>query len=313
MTYIQMKEEKLRSQIIAQDKRSDFEDFWKTQTDGLRKIPIKYERKLLDLPYKTFKAYEIVYNTVDGTAVTAYFCVPNTYNGEKLPCVAVFHGGGGRRGIFPDIVSTGVCTFSMDSRNQGGKTYDAAEYDSTDDYHGGIMTHGLLDKNNFYMKNLYLDAVRAIDVMAELDEVDAERMVSYGISQGGALSIVSAALSGKIKKAYPVVPTYACLAERVEKGLGIFSTVKTHLRLNPEHTDAAFETLSYFDTNNIVSLLKVPTDFFLGLDDPTCRPEFVYSLYANTDAPKKITVSPFTQHDISYDYKLEVLREFAQL
>jgi cephalosporin-C deacetylase len=72
-------------------------------------------------------------------------------------------------------------------------------------------------------------------------------------------------------------------------------------------------TLSYFDINNLVSLLRVPTDFFLGLSDPICLPPFVYSPYAHTKAEKRIVLSPLTGHDISYDYKMELYRAFAAL
>ena len=175
------------------------------------------------------------------------------------------------------------------------------------------MTHGHLDKNEYYMKNLYLDAVRAIDVIEQLDEVDTDKIVSYGISQGGALSIVAAALSGKVKKAYPTVPSYCCLVQRVERGTGVFEAVKYHLSRYPEETDAVLDTLSYFDINNIVSLLRVPTNFFLGTGDGTCIPQFVYSPYAHTTSQKKITISPFTPHKISEEYRLEVYREFSEL
>ena len=313
MTYAERREEKLKAQIIPQTKEEDFEEFWENSVAELRKIPLKIERKLLDLPYKTFKTYEIKYTTHDDTVVTAYFCVPNTGDEKKLPCVAVYHGGGGYRGIFPDIVATGVCTFSMDGRSQGGETFDRAKYDMISDCPGGIMAHGLDDKDNHYMKNLYLDAVRAIDVIEALPEVDSERIVTFGISQGGALTIAAAALSGKVKKAYPCVHSYSCLEQRVDNGSGVFEAVKAYLRRYPSKTDVALKTLSYFDINNMVSLLKVPTDFFLGLADPICLPPFVYSAYAHTSAPKKITISPYTPHEISREYQLMLHREFANL
>ena len=175
------------------------------------------------------------------------------------------------------------------------------------------MSHGLLDEKNFYMKNIYLDAVRAVDVIATLPEVDAQRIVSHGGSQGGALCIVAAALSGKIKKAFPYVPSYSCLEKRVENASGVFNTVNTYLSAHPSDTDRALKTLSYFDINNMVSLLSVPVEFFLGTADPTCLPPFVYSLYAHTNSPKKIFISPFTGHNISTEYKLSVLRQLSEL
>ena len=64
MTYVERKEEKLKQQIIAQTMESDFEDFCKNAVAALRAVPLRVERKLLDLPYKTFKAYENTKNVL---------------------------------------------------------------------------------------------------------------------------------------------------------------------------------------------------------------------------------------------------------
>ena len=316
MKYIEKIEAELRGKVIEQTKKSDFESFWRGEVEKLRAVPLKISRTRLDLPYRAFDAYEIEYSTHDETKVCAYFYVPRYMGDKKLPCVSVFHGGGGHgpfTSIVTDIVSTGVCVFCIDVRSQGGKTYDRAEYEILDDYRGALMTHGVLDKENFYMRNIYLDAVRAIDVIASLPEVDGDKIVSYGASQGGALSIVAGALSGKVKKVYAAVPSYGCLVQRVEAGSGVFGATKSFLTLYPEHTDRVMDTLSYFDVNNMASLLGVPSFFQIGLSDPTCLPSFVYSVYTHAAGPKELLISPFTPHVISTEFKLRAYEEFQAL
>ena len=165
----------------------------------------------------------------------------------------------------------------------------------------------------FYMRNIYLDAIRTIDVIETLPEVDPERIVAHGESQGGALTIVAGALSGKVKKIYPAVTSFSCLEKRVEAGSGVFEATKKFLTKHPEYTDVALDTLTYFDINNMTSLLNIPSHFMLGLIDPTCLPPFVYSAYAHAGGEKKITLAPFTPHRCSEQYKMEILREFAEL
>ena len=313
MTYAERKEEALKKLIIEGNAPSDLVEFWEEQIELLRKIPIKTERRKLDLPYKSFDAYEIKFNTHDATEVLGYLCVPKHKEGERLPLVLMYHGGGNASGIYPDVVATGVCTFSPDVRSQGALTYDKAVYDICDDYRGALMTHGVLDKNNFYMRNIYLDAVRAAWVGAALPEVDPERIVAHGQSQGGALSIFSAIFSGVVKKVYPSVPSFSCLVDRVEAGSGVFEAVKKMLTKHPEYTDTALDTLSYFDINNLSALLRVPSHFSLGLIDGTCLPKFVYSVYHHAGGDKKITLDPFTPHRPSEAYLMEIYREFANM
>lgn len=316
MEYVAKKEKALQNKIIPQTKRADFEEFWASQVNALRQKPLKVTKQKITTPYdKFFTTYEVTFNTCDDTIVNAYFTTPNNATG-KLPCVALFGGGGSSRDIYLQIASTGVCCFAMDNRSQGGITFDKGDYSMGDGYRGSVgacFSFDILDKERYYMRNLYLDAVRAIDVISALEEVDSTKIVSHGISQGGALSIVSAALSGKVIKTYPVVPSFSCLVERVEAGSGVFSAVKAYLTKHPENTDKVMNTLSYFDINNIVSLLKVPSEFMLGLIDPICLPEFVYSVYAHAQGEKQITIEPFTPHNISLNFQDKLFYEFGKL
>ena len=311
--YASEKEAELKKKVFAQTMQEDFAEFWANAVKSLREKKIEMKREKLSLPYdKTFTTYEITFNTHDETIVHAYFSCPNGKEGERLPCVAYYHGGSGAKSINPDILATGVCCFAIDVRSQSGTTVDRGNY-SSGDRMGGIMTRGVLDKNEFYMKNIYLDAVRAIDVIASLPEVDPDRIVTFGISQGGALSIAASALSGKVKKSFSVVSSYCCLQQRTESGSGVFDSTHAFLRNYPEHTDTVMRTLSYFDVINMVSLLKNPITFCLGLADPICLPPYVYSAYHHTKSEKSIEMYPFVAHDYPMNFRLLVLGELAAL
>lgn len=309
--FIRQKEEMLKKKVWAQTKRPDFEQFWEEAVAQLRAVPIEIKRKKIHTPYeKTFTTYEIDYNTHDETWVKAYFCCPNNAEG-KLPCVVRYHGGSLAKEIDLSALAAGVCCLAIDVRSQGGETYDRARYSTN--FNNGLMTLGVLDKNEFYLKNIFLDAIRAVDVAAELEEVDPERIVTYGGSQGGGLSIVASALSGKSKKCYTSKTSYCCIHRRIELGSRIFGSTNTYLKTYPQYTDKVMETVSYFDVNNMVSLLKVPTAFCLGMADDVCLPEFVYSAYTHATCEKTLHIVPFALHAGRQIFVDFVYNELAKL
>ncbi len=310
--YIAKQEALLRNQIIPQTMKPDFAQFWQESIDWLRTFPISVKREKVDTPYeRSFITYLLSWNTHDDTWIDAYFTVPADAAG-KLPCVVYYHGGSGKKHIPTDIPATGICALVMDVRGQGGTSPDWARYTSGD-VNGRVMNRGVTDKNNFYMRNIYLDAVRAVDVAATLPEVDPERIVTFGGSQGGALSIVASALSGLSKKCYTAVTSYCCLHQRLELGSGILGGAKDFLTDYPQYTDAVMDTLTYFDINNMVSLLKVPTRFCLGLSDTVCLPKFVYSAYTHTECEKQMDIYPFCPHRIPKEWTYLTHEEFTKL
>ena len=293
--YVKENEAALQEKVIPQNCPEDLEQFWQTAVAQLRAVPLQVKRKKLRTPYdRTISTWELRVNTHDATELVAWFSYPANAD-EKLPCVVYFHGGSMYKMLHHDIVATGVCCLDMDVRGQGGESVDRADYPSGN-YNGSLMTRGLLDRNSYYLRNIYLDAIRMMDVAASLPEVDPERIVTYGGSQGGALSIVASAFSGHSKKCYSFLTSYCCLRQRVEKATASCKGISEYLKRFPEDTDRIMENLSYFDVKNLVSFLKVPTDFCLGLADDICLPHFVYSAYHHTKCEKSIMILPFTPH-----------------
>ena len=116
-----------------------------------------------------------------------------------------------------------------------------------------------------------------------------------------------------MKQCFTNVTSYCCIHRRIELGTAIFGGTQEFLHVYPHHTDTVMDTVSYFDVNNMVSLLKVPTVFCLCLSDPICLPEFVYSAYAHADCEKALYMYPFWQHQLPPAHKLLVHNEFAKL
>lgn len=61
------------------------------------------------------------------------------------------------------------------------------------------MVAGLENKNEYYYRRVILDSLRANDFLASLPQFDGTNLGVMGGSQGGALSIMTAALDSRVK------------------------------------------------------------------------------------------------------------------
>ena len=76
------------------------------------------------------------------------------------------------------------------------------EYWSQEPYQGLGREH----RDSFFYRRAYANSVRAVDFLASLPEVDAERIVVSGGSQGGSLAIAVAALDPRVALAVADIP-----------------------------------------------------------------------------------------------------------
>jgi len=188
-----------------------------------------------------------------------------------------------------------VAVLSVDCRAQRGKTGNAAAY--TTGMFVNVASLGVLDKNEYYFRAVYMDCLKAIDFAESCDCVDAERIILHGGSQGGALGMAVACLDDRARLALVNVPSNSNLEARVEGEHGAFAAVTEFLRKYPDETERVYETLSYFDTMNMADKIKCPVYASVALNDDVCPPKMYFASYNRIQSEKHIEIYPFNRHE----------------
>lgn len=163
----------------------------------------------------------------------------------------------------------------------------------------GYMRRGMASKDTYYYKDVYVGCARAVDFLCSLPEWDGKNVIVTGGSQGGALTIVTAALNEKVTMCAPFYPALCDLTGFLHQRAGgwpkyfsgFYKDGKTDIP-----NDQAVETLQYFDVVNFARILKVPTFMSWGYSDDTCSPTSVWAAWNAVSAPKEKDITPSSGH-----------------
>jgi cephalosporin-C deacetylase len=280
----------------------DLEAFWAGTLAAARGhggtptlVPIATPLRLIETIDVTFPGYA-------GDPIKAWLHRPAGAS-EALPCVVEYRGYGGGRGLAHEVVQwavAGYAHFVMDSRGQGSG-YTTGE---TPDPHPstaaqpGVMTRGILDRDTYYYRRLFTDAVRAVDAARALPQVDATRVAVAGASQGGGMSLAVAALVPDLVAVMTDVP-YLCDMRRASEigDKDPYGEIVRYLKAHRDHVDRVFETLRYFDAAVLATLATAPALFSVALMDEICPPSTVYAAYNAYAGPKEIREYAYNEHE----------------
>ena len=316
MASVDMPLEKLVDYRPEQTARPDFDAFWCAARAESDKVPLNAVFTPVADTLPLAQVYDVAFDGADGVRVKGWFLTPRDVS-KPLPAVVQFIGYTGGRdfphALAPHILN-GFCAFIMDSRGQGGNTGQRLATS-----HGGVrgfITHGILDKDEYYYRNFYLDTIRAVEVVRSRSEVDGNRIAAIGGSQGGALTIACAGLSPHVRVMAPDVPWLSHFRRSIDLAVGPYEEITDFLKRFPDRIEQAFETLSYFDNMNLASRVSVTHAYYsVGLWDAVCPPSTVYASYNHLPASvkKAIEVYPYNGHEgggnLHQQRKLKWLRE----
>jgi cephalosporin-C deacetylase len=145
---------------------------------------------------------------------------------------------------------------------------------------------------------VFTDGVRAVELAASLDDVDASRIAVAGGSQGWGIAIAVASLAPEVKAAIVDVP-FLCDFPRaltiVDKDP--YAEVVRYLKAHRDHLERVLRTLSYIDGAVLARQATAPALFSVGLMDEICPPSTVYAAYNAYGGPKEIREYPFNDHE----------------
>ena len=146
---------------------------------------------------------------------------------------------------------------------------------------------------------MYVGCARAVDFLCSLPEWDGKNVIVTGGSQGGALTIVTAALNEKVTMCAPFYPALCDLTGFLHQRAGGWPKYFSGFYKDGKSdipNDQAVETLQYFDVVNFARILKVPTFMSWGYSDDTCSPTSVWAAWNAVSAPKEKDITPSSGH-----------------
>ena len=274
---------------------ADFEQFWQDAMSRAAQVPMMPQLKYnAEQSNDRVDVYYLRLQSVrKGNYVYGVLTVPKTAGRKpailRLPGAAVRPFSGPSELAYEGFVvlEIGVHGIPVD---QDPEIYRQLENGAL----AGYTTMGLDNRDTYYYKRSILGCVRAIDYLCTRDDVDSTRIATYGGSQGGMLSIMTAALSQHVNALFAYFPAFCELTGYYNGRAGGWP----HLFRDPNepNIEKRMEVSRYYDTVNFARILKVPGFYAWGFNDPACCPTSTFSAYNVITAPKQLQVGRDTGH-----------------
>ena len=284
--------DKIRPTVPLPD---DFEQYWEQSKAKSAQVPMTVSIRRndeqstddIDVYYVKVQAYRV------GTHFYGVLSVPK---GEgRKPAILRLPGAAVRSFSGPsDLASQGFIVLEMGVHgipvDQDPDLYAALSHDGLSDY----VTRGIEDRDTYYYKRVYMSCVRAIDYLCSREDVDPERIAVYGGSQGGMLSIVTAALDKRVSAIFAYFPAFSDVTGYYNVRGGGWPHL--FLNRNEKNIEAKIRTVSYYDTANFARYVTIPGIYAFGYNDITCCPTSTYSAYNVIPGPKELMIARDTGH-----------------
>jgi cephalosporin-C deacetylase len=282
---------------------SDFNAFWSKAIEDARKINLDPIITLVpERCTSEANVYHINFqNDKPGSRIYGMLAVPKKPG--KYPAILKVPGGGVYRyGGDQKTAALGVITLEIGIHGIPVNLDPQVYVDLANGALSNYYTMRMNDRDGFYFKRVYLGCVKAVDFIFTLPEFNGSDIAVTGQSQGGMLSIVTAALDKRIKFLAPIYPG-GCDNVRYLMKKEIKSP--SSYRYN-EAKPGEIETLGYYDVVNFARKITIPGFYSWGYNDVICTPTSMYSAYNVITAPKELHLYLETGH-WTYPEELEAV------
>lgn len=282
---------------------ADFADFWATTIAEARAIGGAVSIVPAETTLTAIAVFDVTFPGFGGHPIKGWLALPAHRTG-RLPLLVQYIGYGGGRG-FPHErlhwAASGYAHLYMDTRGQGSTWSMGATPDPVGSTAQlpGVMTKGILDKQDYYYRRLFTDGVRAIDALVGQDFVDPGRIAVCGGSQGGGIALAVAGIDSRVKAVMPDVPFLCDYPRAVAKaGRDPYGEIVRFLAQHRDKKARVFETLNYFDGVNFARQSSAAALFSVAVMDDICPPSTVYGAYnAFAGSDKSIVEYEFNNHE----------------
>lgn len=271
------------------DKETDFNSFWRGSIKKLKKIPIdpifeesdKNSSKKFEILNATFRGYEKspvrgeIYLPIDVKKPKVIVYIPD-YNQPYKP--------------IQDLPDSDIAFFFLKLRGHRS-VYSNENKDNRKS--PGYMSENILDKDSYYVKSIYLDAYRSLEMLRLFDKLDCSTVGLMGKGLGASAALFTASYSPRVAAVVLDTPSF-CYLELSQNISSSDATNEINAFIS-EHKgkkNMIKKNLTYFDAINFSDNIKCPILVTVGLKDILSPPECVFALFNHLLCDKLVEVYP---------------------
>lgn len=286
----------------------DFDQFWSDIMDEVNTIPLNPTVEYV--PSRStdeVDVYEIHYDSLDNLRIAGWYCVPKeAYIAPPYPGLLFVPGYVSEPTLPKSWAKMGYATVGVAPR---GKLRSNHHYNPG---YPGLLVNNIIDRHTYSYRGFYIDACRAVDFLLTRSEVDHSRIGVHGSSQGGALTVTTAALRSDVITCGAAGAPYLCgfMDAAALTNSYPYEEINDYLRQYPDHEPLVRETLNYFDGVNFAPMIKGDMFIYIGLEDDVCPPETGYALYNALTCPKELHTFENCAHDAGRFWVMPKVEEF---
>ena len=281
---------------------ADFLDFWNKNIEDMRAFPLTYTKTKAE-EYCTDKVdcylLKITLNK-QKQAVYAYLFYPKGAQKGQCPVVLCPPGAGIKTIKEPlrhkYYAENGCIRMEMEIHGLNPTLPKETFDDMTKAFNGrdnGYLFNGLEDPDRYYMKRVYLALIRCLDLLTGLPEWDGRNVIVQGGSQGGALSMVAAALDSRVTQC---IVNHPALSDMAAYSAGRTGGYPHFNRVEGMFNDKTLRTMAYYDVVNFARHITCDTYMTWGYNDDTCPPTTSYAVWNTLTCPKEALLTPVNEH-----------------
>ncbi|MCA0758477.1 acetylxylan esterase [Paenibacillus sp. N4] len=282
---------------------ADFDAFWERALEEMKAVDPRLELVPSEFQVPFAECFDLYFTGVRGARIHAKYIRPK-HAPEPHPAVLHFHGYTGSSGHWQDklaYAALGYSFFSLDCRGQGGRSEDTGGVKGNT--HNGHIIRGLDDEpDQLLFRHIFLDTAQLAGIAMQMPEVDPDKVMAIGGSQGGALTIACAALEPRICKLAPVFPFLADYKRvwQMDLAKDAYAELRTFFRhFDPQHKreEEIFTKLGYIDIQYLAPRIRGEVLFGIGLMDTICPPSTQFAVYNKITAAKRMEIYPDFGHE----------------
>ncbi len=284
---------------------ADFDDYWNDAIAEMQALNPQVELRPASFRAPGVEAFDLWFTGVGGARVHAKYLRPAGAKAGACPALLQFHGYTCSSGDWSDrlgFVGAGLAVAALDCRGQGGESEDVGGVRGNT--HHGHIIRGLSDPDprKLLFRQIFLDTALLAKIVMDFAEVDANRVASAGGSQGGALSLVCAALEPRIRRVAAAFP-FLCDYRRVwemDLAKDAYHELMTFFRhFDPLHEreEEIFTRLGYIDVQFLAPRIRAEVLMATGLMDTICPPSTQFAAFNKITSKKDVMIYPDYSHE----------------